>query len=75
MYWPIQPRTNTIVATVPVGLDPQGLAFVPGGAFAYVANLLSNTLSVIATATNTVVVTVPIGVGPVGVATTPRVRR
>ena len=51
-----------------VGLDPQGLAFVPGGAFAYVANQLSNTVSVIKTATNTVVTTVPVGVSPVVVA-------
>jgi YVTN family beta-propeller protein len=48
----INTRTNTVVATVPVGFDPQRLAFVPGGAFAYVANQLSNTVSVIETATN-----------------------
>ena len=44
-----------------------------GGPFAYVANYLSNTVSVIATATNTVVATVVVGVLPLGVAITPAV--
>ena len=48
------------------------MAITPDGAFAYVANSVSNTVSVIATATNTVVATVA-GVGsmPSGVAITP----
>jgi YVTN family beta-propeller protein len=54
-----------------VGSSPFGVAITPDGAFAYVANLSSNNVSVIATATNTVVATVPVGTGPRFVAITP----
>jgi YVTN family beta-propeller protein len=64
----INTATNTVVATVPVGLSPGGVAITPNGAFAYVANFSSNDVSVINTATNTVVATVPVGVGPTRVA-------
>jgi len=62
----INTATNTVVATVPVGLGPGGVAITPNGAFAYVANFNSADVSVINTATNTVVATVPVGVGLVG---------
>jgi YVTN family beta-propeller protein len=65
----IATATNTVVATVPVGGLPLGIAIKPGGAFAYVANR-AGTVSVINTATNTVVATVPVG-PPTGVAITP----
>jgi YVTN family beta-propeller protein len=67
----INTATNTVVATVPVGLGPIGVAITPNGAFAYVTNRDSNDVSVINTATNTVVATVPVGFGPDGVAITP----
>jgi YVTN family beta-propeller protein len=54
----INTATNTVVATVNVGLLPQGIVISPNGALAYVANGNSNTVSVINTATNTVVATV-----------------
>jgi YVTN family beta-propeller protein len=38
---------------------------------AYITNVLSNTVSVIATAANTVTATITVGVNPVGVAVTP----
>src|SRR5256885_2255641 len=68
----IDTATNTVVATIPVGLAPLGVAITPDGTRAYVANG-SNIVSVIDTATNTVVATIPVGVeaGPVGVAITP----
>ena len=47
------------VATVPVGFDPQRIAFLPNGSSAYVANQLANTVSVIATATITMVAVIP----------------
>ena len=59
------------MATVTVGSGPEGVAITPDGAFAYVANSGSNTVSVIATASNTVVATVTVGSGPEGVAITP----
>ncbi len=67
----IDTATNTVVATVPVGTNPVGVAITPDGAFACVANFTSNTVSVIDTASNTVVATVPVGSNPVGVAITP----
>src|SRR5262245_9876713 len=67
----INTATNTVVATIPVGTTPWGVAITPDGAFAYVANQSSGTASVINTATNTVVATVPVGTGPRGVAITP----
>jgi len=69
----IDTATNTVVATVQVGIGdgPQGVAITPSGAFAYVTNFSSNDVSVIDTATNTVIARVPVGVGPLGVAIAP----
>ena len=64
----IDTATNTIAATVPVGTVPQGVAITPNGAFAYVANALDNTVSVISTATNTVTATIPVGNIPLLIA-------
>lgn len=47
----IDTATNTIVATIPVGLQPQGIAYTPNGALAYVADENSNAVSVLNTAT------------------------
>jgi|SRR5262249_44864330 len=63
----IDTATNTLVANVPVGIEPWGVAITPDGTHAYVANAVSNTVSVIATETNTVVGTVPVGSEPLGV--------
>ena len=54
-----------------VGANPDGIAITPNGSDAYVANILSNTVSVIKTSTNTVVKTVGVGNYPYGVAITP----
>src|SRR4029079_3355089 len=61
----IDTATNTVVATIPVGTSPDGIAVTPNGAFAYVANLSSNNVSVISAATNSVVATVAVGSLPV----------
>src|SRR5215510_16149087 len=53
----IDMATNTVIATVPVGIAPEGVALTPNGAFAYVPNALDNNVSVISTATDTVVAT------------------
>src|SRR5215471_7070473 len=45
----IDMATNTVVATVPVGIEPIGVAITPDGTHAYVANLFSDTVSVIDT--------------------------
>src|SRR5229473_694523 len=67
----IDTSTYQVVATIPVGNYPIGVAITPDGAFAYVANFNSNNVSVIDTVTNTVTATVGVGTGPTGVAITP----
>src|SRR6266404_279029 len=64
----IDTSTNTVVATVSVGANPQGVAVNPAGTRAYITNGTSDTVSVIDTATNTVVTTIPVGDSPQGVA-------
>jgi YVTN family beta-propeller protein len=63
--------SNTVVATVPVGTSPFGVAITPDGAFAYVTLIDSHAVSVIETMTNTVVATISVGTNPQGVAITP----
>ena len=66
----IDTATNTVVATIPVGDHPFGIAITPDGTRAYVTDIISRTVSVIDTATNTVVATSPIE-EPFGIAITP----
>ena len=63
--------THAVVATVPVGSGPTGVAVTPDGSFIYVTNGNDNNVSVISAATNTVVATVPVGTFPTGIAITP----
>jgi YVTN family beta-propeller protein len=63
--------SNTVVNTVTVGNNPQGIAATPNGSLVYVTNSNDNTVSVIGTASSTVVATVPVGMYPTGVAVTP----
>ncbi|MCK7626099.1 Ig-like domain repeat protein, partial [Streptomyces sp. RS10V-4] len=67
----IATATNTVIATVPVGTAPLGVAASPDGLRVYVANNSDNTVSVIATATNTATGTIPTGPGPFELAATP----
>jgi YVTN family beta-propeller protein len=72
----INTATNTVVATIPVGVSPSGVAVTPDGTRAYVTNAgsaapNSANVSVINTATNTVVATIPVGTQPTGVVFTP----
>ena len=67
----IRVSDNTVVATVPVGQAPNGVAVTPDGAFAYVTNFRSSNVSVIRTIDNTVVATVGVAGMASGVAVTP----
>jgi YVTN family beta-propeller protein len=60
----IDAATNAVIATVTVGLDPEGVAVTPDGKRVYVANDLSGSVSVIDTATNSVTATVAVGLQP-----------
>lgn len=53
-----------VVARIDVGRNPVGIVMSPDGKFAYVANHLANTVSVINTATNTVEATIDVGSAP-----------
>jgi YVTN family beta-propeller protein len=59
------------IATVNVGLEPQGLVVTPDGSAVYVANSGSNTVSVISSPANSVVATIPVGNVPMFVAVSP----
>jgi YVTN family beta-propeller protein len=67
----IDTASNTVVATIPVGGFPDGVATTPDGTHAYVTNAFDSNVSVIDTASNTVVATIPVGSAPNGVAITP----
>lgn len=64
----INTATNTVIATIPVGIAPFGVAVSPDGSKVYVTG---EVVSVIATAMNTVTATIPVGIAPTGVAVTP----
>jgi YVTN family beta-propeller protein len=61
---------TSVIATIPVGSSPDGVAVTPDGARVYVANLASDSISMIATATNTVTATIPVA-SPSLIAITP----
>ncbi|MFO7400720.1 MAG: hypothetical protein C0P63_015225, partial [Actinomycetales bacterium] len=62
----IDTATNTVIATVPVGTQPFGVAVTAGGTRAYVCNV--DSMSVIDTATNTVIATLSLPEGPFEIA-------
>jgi YVTN family beta-propeller protein len=66
----IATASNTVVATIPVGNGPSGVAITQDGTHAYVTNSVDNTVSVIDNTTHKVVATIPVGAGPVDVAIT-----
>ena len=67
----IHTATNTVVKTVPVGSDPNGVAVTPDGTKVYVVNIGSNNVSVFHRPGFTLVATIPVGNAPVAVAVTP----
>jgi YVTN family beta-propeller protein len=67
----IDTATNTVVATVTVGLLPVTAAVHPDGTRVYVANACSDTVSVIDTASNIVMAIIPVGRAPEGVSVNP----
>ena len=56
--------TSAVIATIPVGSEPSGIAVNPANHRIYVAKRYSNNVSVIDGATNTVVTTIPVGSEP-----------
>ena len=64
---------NTVIETVTVGSAPQGIAISTDGAFAYVANTSSQTVSKVDLGASpaAVIATIQVGTSPVGVVVTP----
>jgi YVTN family beta-propeller protein len=67
----IDAASGAVVATLPVGDVPQGVAAGPTGTRVYVANRRSNDIAVIDTAANVVVATIAAGDSPYGIAVSP----
>jgi YVTN family beta-propeller protein len=67
----IRISSNTVVATIPVGASPQGVAVHPDGTRVYVTNGGSGSVSVVDTLTQTVVANVAVGTSPLGIAINP----
>jgi YVTN family beta-propeller protein len=70
----IDTTMDAVIATIPVGPLPVGVAATPDGSKVYITLLSSNTVQVINTATNAVSATIPVGdptTTPRGLAVTP----
>ena len=75
-FFEVDSDRNKKLAEVPVQTEPNGVAFLPDGKKAYVANTVSGTVSVVTTNLATGTITAPakhiaVGVEPYGLALTP----
>jgi YVTN family beta-propeller protein len=66
----IDAASNGVLATIPVGKRPWGVAVSADGRFVYTANGMSNDMAVVDVAANKVVGRVGVGQRPWGVAVT-----
>ncbi len=67
----IDTATNKVIAIIPVGSSPKGVAVTLDGKKVYVTNIFSGTVSLIDAIKNTVRTTIPVGSSPRGVAISP----
>jgi YVTN family beta-propeller protein len=67
----VDTATNALVTTFNPGIVATGIAILPSGATAYIADTGGTAVSVIDIATNTVTTTVPVGSSPRGIALNP----
>ena len=67
----IDTATNQVVATIPAGQKPAGVAAIPHGRRVYVSNPEGKNISVIDTESRTVIQTVAVGESPLGIAAHP----
>jgi YVTN family beta-propeller protein len=64
-------NSNQVVATIPVGRNPQDITWSADGRFAYVASVEDDSVSVVDGETFTVTASLPVGDGPTSVAVLP----
>ena len=64
----IDAQTHEVIATIPVGRRPWGIALTRDGKKAYVANGVSNDVSVIDTEAHKVIASIAVGKMPWGIA-------
>jgi YVTN family beta-propeller protein len=62
------PPFGVVIATIRVGPVQVGIAFNPNNGYMYVANTISNTVSVIDSSTSTVIATIRVGAAPIDIA-------
>jgi YVTN family beta-propeller protein/autotransporter-associated beta strand protein len=67
----IDMHAERVLATVPVGAEPWGVAVTPDGRRAYVTNASSNSVSVLDVARRSVVTTIAVPHAPQGIAVAP----
>jgi gliding motility-associated-like protein len=72
---PVDADIGQQTGNIPAGNLTAGIAVSPDGTQVYVANINSNTISVISTATNTVLSTISVGPSPLGVCFSPDGKR
>lgn len=63
--------SDTLIATIPVGISPAFLRRTPDGTKVLVPNAGSNTVSILCTSENRVLATIPVGLTPTSVAIDP----
>jgi YVTN family beta-propeller protein len=67
----ISDTNNSVVATIPVGFDPIGVAYDSGKGEIFIADSHSNNVTVVSDATNRIVTNISVGEHPWGVAYDP----
>jgi YVTN family beta-propeller protein len=67
----IDSSTDKVIATIPVGVGPNGVAYDPDNGKIYVTNTFSNNISVIDGSNNDVVATILVDTHPFGVVYNP----
>jgi YVTN family beta-propeller protein len=68
LVYVISDRTNTVVATIPVGITPSGIAYDHATGRLFVTNFGSDSVSVISDSNYDVVASIPVGRQPMGIA-------
>lgn len=66
-------QNNTVIDTIPVGINPYGVSIHPNGTFAYITNLFGpEEVKVIDTSDNSIVTGIPVGNNPLNLAMHPQ---